>query len=295
MSNVKIQASAIFACILWASAFMGGKYALAFIPPLHLAGLRLMIASCLLLLFLRINPFKGLSGYYGWVALLSLFQTVIVFCTFNLGLNLVPGSFGAIIIGASPAVSALVAVLILKDEHMTLRKGFGLFLGLLGVVVLTLSREPWTEAGLHEFMGVGLLMICNFSSAFGYVIIKKRLQGLPPLSVNFVQTFFGGLVVFVLAFVFEPMGKVVYTVPLVLSVLFLASITAIAVSLWMVILMQPQVRISTISMWKFLIPSLGAVLSWIFIPDDKPSLLMVFVILAIVFAVVFTVSNPEKQ
>ena len=295
LSNTSVQGSAICACVLWASAFMGGKYALQYIPPLHLAGIRLMVASLLILLIVHDNPFKGLRGYYPWIALLSLLQTVFVFIAFNLGLNLVPGSLGAIVIGSAPAVSALIAILALKNEHMTSRKAFGLILAFSGIVLLMLSREPWTGAGKQEVLGVGLLMICNISSAFGNVVLKKRLQELPPLSLNFVQMFFGGLIVLSLAFLFEPMQNVTVTMPLVGSVIFLACITAVAVSLWMVVLMQPQVKISTIAMWKFLIPSLGSVLSWMIIPDDDPSMVMVVVIMAIVMAVVFTVSSPEKD
>jgi drug/metabolite transporter (DMT)-like permease len=295
MSNALVQVSAICACVLWASAFMGGKYALQYIPPLHLAGIRLMLASLLLLAFIHTNPFKGLGGRYPWIALLSLLQTVFVFSAFNLGLNLVPGSFGAIIIGSSPAVSALIAVMVMKNEHMTMRKTLGLIFGFSGIVLLTLSREPWTSAGKQQVLGACLLMSCNVSSAFGNVVIKKKLQGLPPLSLNLVQTFFGGVVVLALAFLLEPMDTVAITLPLVGSVVFLACITAIAVSLWMVVLMQPQVRISTITMWKFLIPSLGSVLSWLVIPGDNPSVIMVVVIIAIVLAVIFTVSSPEKE
>lgn len=293
--NRIVHAAAVFACILWASAFLGGKYALLYLPPLHLAGYRLIIASGILLLVIRKNPFKALKGRMGLVWVLSILQTVIVFSAFTLGLDLVPGSFGAIIIGSSPAVTALVAVLLLQDERMTPRKVIGLVIGMTGIVILTLSRQPWTAAGKQALAGVALLMFCNVSSACGSVLVKKHFKGISPLTVNTAQTILGAGIVMLLALLFEPMEPVAITPKLAGSVIYLAIVTSVAVSLWMTIISQPQIKISTITIWKFLIPSLGAVLSWLFTDGDEPSLLMILVIIAIVIAIIFTVTGAESE
>jgi drug/metabolite transporter (DMT)-like permease len=294
MNSRYIHLSAITACVLWASAFFGGKFALIYIPPLHLAGFRLLLAGGILMLILRRNPLAEVKGVVPWVLLLSVFQTILVFIAFNLGLNRVPGSFGAIIIGSSPAVASLIATIFIRDEHITIRKSIGLAIGLTGIVVLTLSRQPWTQAGKSELIGAALLMLCNISSAIGNIIMKKRLHQFPALSINTIQFIFGGVVILLLAAAVEPAVSITLSVELVGSVMYLAIVSAVAVSLWLTLIKQPQVKISTISMWKFLIPSLGPVLSWIFIPDDKPSLIMLVGIAAIVLAILFTVSGYEK-
>ncbi|HCS35228.1 MAG TPA: hypothetical protein DIW48_00715, partial [Sphaerochaeta sp.] len=289
-----IHLSAMTASVLWASAFLGGKYALSYLYPLRLAGIRLLLATLIVLIYMRRNPFEGLRGHYKSIIRLSIFQTIIVFSAFNLGLNLVPGSFGAVIIGSSPAVSSFVAVLMLPEERLNFRKLSGLAIGLAGIALLTVVDEPWKGPGSLHILGALLLMSCNFSTAYGSIIIKKHLSHVPSLSVNFVQSLFGGIVVLLLSYIFEPIHQAPFSFPLAGSVLFLAFITATAVSLWLRIVADANARISVISLWKFLIPSLGAVLSWLFMPDDKPSLATLFGIFAIVLSIGLTVAAPAS-
>ncbi|MCF7942480.1 MAG: DMT family transporter [Spirochaetia bacterium] len=293
LSEKMIIIGAVAACTLWASAFLGGKYALGHITPLHLGGIRLIIAGALLMLLLRRNPFTGMRGRLRWVFLLSFLQTIFVFSAFNLGLNRVPGSFGAIIIGCSPAVSSVIAVIFIPEEHLTLRKVIGLLIGILGITILGLSRAPWTVGGKRELLGAALLMGCNISTALGNVVLKKRLSDLPSLQLNTLQILIGAVAVMSLARIFEPAQMIVVTPALVFSMVYLAFVTAAAVTIWMVIIRQPQVKVSSVAMWKFLIPTLGPILSWIFIPGDSPSLIMIAGMTAVAAAILFTVSDPK--
>ncbi len=295
LSNRIVYAGAIIACVLWASAFIGGKYALSYLPPLHLAGYRLLTASMMLLLVLRKNPFAPLKGHMRWVVVLSFFNTIFLFSAFNLGLSRVPGSLGSIIIGASPAISSVVAVIFIKDEHLTLRKIIGLCIGLIGIIVLALSRNPWSSTGRSELIGVLLLLSCNFSTAFGAVVIKKKLSKVPSLSLSTAQTLIGGVIVMLLAVLFESNEAVEISIPVLMSIVYLAFVSAAAVTIWLTIIKQPHVKISNIALWKFLIPSLGSVLSWLFIPGESPSIIMVTGMIAIVIAILFTVSDAKDE
>ena len=53
-----------------------------------------------------------------------------------------------------------------------------------------------------------------------------------------------------------------------LALFWLSLIAAIGFSLWFVVLKTPGVKVSEINVWKFIIPVLGAVLSWIILPDE---------------------------
>ncbi|MFH2026502.1 MAG: hypothetical protein ABIK30_11950, partial [bacterium] len=48
---------------------------------------------------------------------------------------------------------------------------------------------------------------------------------------------------------------------------------------------KPGVKVSSLNLWKFIIPVLGAVIAWIVLPDEKPEISaiigMVFVALSI--------------
>jgi len=50
---------------------------------------------------------------------------------------------------------------------------------------------------------------------------------------------------------------------------------ASAFSLWFKLLQRPGVKVSELNLWKFVIPVLGAILSWLLIPDEHPEWLTV--------------------
>ena len=50
----------------------------------------------------------------------------------------------------------------------------------------------------------------------------------------------------------------------------LAALSAIAFSLWFVVLKQPGATVSQLNLWKFLIPVCGALFSWLLLPGERP-------------------------
>ncbi len=289
--TLQVNLLAIFASFLWASAFLAGKITLEYLPPLHLASFRLLIAGVMLLIFTRKNPFSGLKGNIGPFLLLTFFQTIILFSAFNIGLNLVNGSFGAIIIGASPAVSSTIAMIAFKDEKVSFKKVAGLSIGVISIIVLTISKDGNIDQGTHNILGGGLLFFCNIASGLGNVIMKKKFSSFDPVRITNAQLFLGSPVVYILALIFEP--HITINIPFkgIISLLYLSFITATAVSIWMGLVARKDVKISSITMWKFLIPSVGAFLNWMFNPLDNPTFLSICAIIGIVVAILISVSD----
>ena len=115
---------AIIACLLWSTAVVGIKYGLEYMSPLNLAGIRFMLAGVILL------PFCGGLGKLGNVFVLhrktliaaSLLNTVGLYALFFWGIQFVRGAQTAIMIGASPLISATVAHFVMKNDRLTRRK-----------------------------------------------------------------------------------------------------------------------------------------------------------------------------
>lgn len=59
-----------------------------------------------------------------------------------------------------------------------------------------------------------------------------------------------------------------------------------AFSLWFVLLKRPGVKVSELNLWKFIIPVCGAALSWIFLPEESPQLILVLGMICIALAIV---------
>ena len=97
---MKTKILAIFACLLWGSAFAGAKIGFEYTTPLHLSGMRFMLAGLLLIPFLIYQKIDWISNLKEWryMLLFGFLQTFIQYGFFFMGLNKVPAAISAIII-----------------------------------------------------------------------------------------------------------------------------------------------------------------------------------------------------
>lgn len=296
MSRKKILVYAISANLLWSTAFLFGKICLEFFPPIMLAGLRCLIAALMIFVFIRRNPFKAIKGNLKYVILLALVNPFIGFTIYNIGLNFLPGSYVAMLKGSSPAFIVIVATLFIKEEHLTTKRIISLCLGVLGVVILSLSKTKETTAINNTFIiGIVLLVFSNFANAFGTVIIKKRVNIKQILDVNVVINLIGGVLILLLSFAVGDKIKIGELNPKLISALiYLSFITAGGSCLWNTIITHENVSLNEISVWNFLIPAMGAVLSWIFIKGDEPNMISVICLFLVVCSILISVLNFSK-
>ncbi|HRX12352.1 MAG TPA: hypothetical protein P5210_11915, partial [Draconibacterium sp.] len=63
-------------------------------------------------------------------------------------------------------------------------------------------------------------------------------------------------------------------------------LSAAAFAIWYTLLQRPGVKVSILNMWKFIIPALGAALSWILIKSEKPDWISVAGMLVITLSLV---------
>lgn len=270
--SMRYSLMAVLACLLWSSAFVAGKHALEYQKPLNLAGTRFLLAGLLQIPLCGslLAPFRLLKTDFKTVLWVSLFHTVYLYASFFIGLSWVRGAEGAIMIGVGPLTSALVAHLLMKDDKMQKRTLISILIGMSGVVLISLASNPWNPGGLKEFCGLMLLLSGAFVSAIGNVVVAKRKGGLNPIALNSMQMLLGGAILLLLALPVE--GPPLFQLPLVYygNLLWLASISAIAFAIWFFLL--GKIKVSRLNLWKFLIPLCGATLSWIFLPDESPTL-----------------------
>jgi len=263
---------AILACLLWSTAFVVAKKALAFQRPLHLAGMRFLLAGLLQLAFCGgpSAPFRLIRDEFGTVLLVSLFHTVYLYGTFFLALEWVPAAEAAIMIGAGPLVSAFVAHLMMAEDRLERRTVLSALFGLAGVTALTLASKPWSPRGdVRELLGLLLLLSGSFVSALGNVIVAKRKGALHPVALNSAQMLLGGPLLLLIALPFEGLPRLLLPASFYSLLLWLALISAVGFAIWFHLL--ARVRVSRLNLWKFLIPLNGALLSWLLMPGESPT------------------------
>jgi drug/metabolite transporter (DMT)-like permease len=262
---------AIAACVVWSTAFVAIKIGLRYMPPLHLAGLRFMLSGLLILPFCgnyRQN-FRVIWQHRGYVLKVSFFTTFLLYSLFHYGISLVPASVTALVIGSGPLFIALFAWYY-KNEPMTRRKSFAIATGFTGIGIIAIGRFGGFLSTEVSWLGLGVLILANLSGSFGNIVISNNKVPVHPVFLNSIQLFTGGVGIFIVSLLIEPYNFEPLPVKFYAALLWLSLIAAIGFSLWFVVLNTPGIKVSEINIWKFIIPVLGAVLSWIILPDESP-------------------------
>ena len=291
--NLKDQLLAIFACLLWSSAFVLVKFGLEDMPPFLLGGTRFILAGLMLAPFIRPGrkAFKELAASLALVAKTSFFQTVLLYGLFFVSMQYVRGAQASIIIGSSPIVSAVVAHVMQKNDKLSVSKTLSILLGVAGIVIIMISSKPWGPTGGIEFFGMTLLLLGSVSSAVGNVLVSESDKAIPPVLLNGSQMFLGGLVLFVVGLAVEPFPAEPPPSDFCWALAGLAFISAAGFSIWFHLL--GHVKVSTLNTWKFLIPVGGSILSWCFIPSEKPDFSAVAGIILVCSAIALCQSSPQ--
>jgi drug/metabolite transporter (DMT)-like permease len=111
----------------------------------------------------------------------SFFGVVINQVLFLTGLNLTSPINSSIIISTNPIFAFILAALILS-ERITILKGFGLAIGLSGVLLLILQNGT-PDLGSSTFLGDIFTLVNTISWAFYTVIIKRMVEKYHPVTV----------------------------------------------------------------------------------------------------------------
>ncbi len=293
MSPVLVRTClAVFACLLWSTAFAAVKLGLAdFHKPLTLAGIRFMISGLMLFPFwgsYREN-FKSVFKDRKTLLLTGFFNTFLLYALFFEGMTLVTGAIGAIVTGASPLVVSIVSHCMQKNDRMTPAKTLPILIGIAGIVIISLRKDTGDGSMLSQFAGIMLLLAASVSSAVGNVIVHKSSSKalLGPLQLNSCQLFLGGLGLFVVALIVEGVPDLTgRSYRFYFALVWLATLSAVAFSIWFMLLRRPGTKVSDLNQWKFLVPLSGACLSWFIVPGESPSLPTISGMVLIVVALI---------
>lgn len=294
----KIYLLALIPVFLWSTAFVGVKSGLAYATPMAFAGIRFMLAGILLAIFLH-DP-KGLVihtiKHWRLVLKTSVLQTSLFYALYYHGLDQIPASIAAIIVGSIPLFSAVSAHLFLHNEQLNGRKVVSLLAAIAGIVLISVSRNPETNPGKFQVLGIVLMLIAAVSESLLQVVLKKNTVPYDPMKLNSAQIFIGGTTLFIISIPVE--GLMDFNLPgsFYISLLWLSLVSAIGFSIWYSLIQRPEVRVADLNMLKFLNPMLGAMLSWVLMANDSPDIYSVIGMIIISAAVLLFYAKwrPKK-
>lgn len=168
-------------CFLWGSAFPAVKtgYRLFSIDAgdtasiILFAGVRFFLAGVLTLLIFSVaekRPLLPRKSAVKKIGILSLFQTVIQYIFFYLGLAFTSGERASVINASSVFFALLLSSLVFKMEKLSGRKIIGCVVGFAGVVLVSLDALKGTGSGIK---GEAFILLSSISYAMSSVLMKR--------------------------------------------------------------------------------------------------------------------------
>lgn len=276
--NAAVYILAIICCMLWGSAFPCIKigYKLLGITSngtasqILFAGLRFALAGILTVLIFSLMKRRFLiPGKKSWadIGKLGLVQTVIQYLFFYIGLANASAAKSSIIGGASPFIAIVLSCFMFRQEKLTKSKLLGSLLGFAGIIVINFDFANFKTS--MTLTGEGFILISTIASAMSSSMIKNYSKRENPVVLSGYQFFLGGAVMSAVGFIMG--GRLNFVdINSVLILVYLALVSAIAYSLWSILLKYNSV--SKVTIFGFMTPIFGVILSAMLLNESKQAL-----------------------
>ncbi len=292
-----VALTAMFCCALWGSATPFIKIGYELILPertipstILFAGIRFFIAGIVTVLIYSIARRKWLvpkKGNWDAVMKVACFQTMIQYFLFYIGVANTVGVKATVISGSNTFFSILCATLIFRQEKLTAKKIFACLVGFAGIVLIHLNGLSLNL----NLLGDGFVLLSNFAYGISGALMKRYSDREDPVIISGYQFVIGGFIMITVGLLFG--GIIAVTTWKAVGVLlYLALLSAIAYSLWGVLLKYNPV--SKVSIYSFMTPVFGAFLSNLML-DEKNAVSPFNLIIALVLICVGIMALNYKK
>ena len=272
-NKINIVIIATICTFLWGSAFPCVKlgYELFNISSLDtyskfiFAGYRFFLAGVIVLiikLLRKENIFDINKKDLKEISILGIVQTTLQYIFFYLGLTYTTGVRGSIINGTGTFFSILLAHFIYKNDKLNFNKIVGCIIGFLGVIIANIGA---LNGGSFTIKGEGFIVIASLILSISSIYTKKISQNKDAYTVTGYQLLIGGLILSILGHLLG--GSLTnFNFKSISLLIYMAFLSAIAFALWAQLLKYNKV--SVISVFNFLIPVFGTILSGIILKEN---------------------------
>ena len=169
--KILIYMTAVLATLFWSFSFVWFKQAFLVYKPITVVFLRLVAATILLNIYIKISGKKQIIDRkdFKLFLLLAFFEPFCYFLGESFGLTFVSATVAAIIIATIPLFTPFFTYFLLR-EKLTVYGFLGLLISFFGVLLIVTKDY----SGVTTIKGVILMFIAVFS-AIGYGILVKKL------------------------------------------------------------------------------------------------------------------------
>lgn len=282
---------ALLSSVLWGSAFPTLKISYQELnlvsddiwSKVLFAGFRFFGSSILLFIFLFFKKEKITLKFnliYKLI-ILGLLQTTLQYFFFYNGLANTSGMKAAILQSSSTFFVVLLAHFIYKNDKINNRKIIGLVTGFLGIILANWGSGFNLNISLE---GEGFLLIAGFVASFGTILAKHLTVNLNPFLITAIQMFFGSIILISIGSLKVGLFSLEFNTLSLILLLYSSFLSAVAFSLWYSLLKYNKA--GEVTIYRFMIPVFGSILSSVFIPGEKLNIQIFFALVMVAIGII---------
>ena len=258
--DLKATAILLFLCFLWGGNMVAIKFSIRGVEPIFAAGLRSLIASGLMLLWMgyQKEPLFPRS-FKKFHALVVGFLFGVEFCFIYLAMRYTLAGRAYVFLYTAPFWVALGAHFLLTGDRLTWRRLGGLSLAFMGLVIV--FSEGIFHYSADVLFGDFLMILAALGWAATTVYIKRYFtQDCTPFQTLLYQLLFSIPVLFLLSFVLEKDPIRFIDLTIILS-LFYQTVIVAFLSYWAWFYLIHIYPVTALSAFSFFTPIFGVFLS----------------------------------
>ena len=186
--------------IIWGSNFIFMKWATEYITPMQVVLARVVLGFLPVFIYALASRQLKLSHlrFSGHFVVMACLAAVIYYYGFARGTSLLPSGIAGAVSGAIPLFAILSAAILLPEERFDRSRIIGIFVGLLGVVLI--ARPFETDPGSASIEGVTYMVIGSLSIGVSFVYARRFVTplNLPTAALTTYQLGFASLILLVI-------------------------------------------------------------------------------------------------
>ena len=254
--------------LIWGSTWLFIKLGLQDLPPFTFAGVRFVIAACVLIVVIAVRRVPLPRARRDWVliALTGVLAFAVNYGLLFWGEHRTSSGLAAILQTIIPAFGLVIAHYYLPDERITPAKVCGIALGIAGVALI-FSDQAQVEDGKSALAGSAAIVVGAFCVAYSNVLVKARARHIEPAALAAGQMICGLVPLLLVGVAFEGNPFAFRWTPMaVVSLLYLALVGS-AVAFLMFYWLVRNMDVTKTMLIPLVTPPIAVFLGWLVLDE----------------------------
>jgi len=293
---------AVLCCLLWSTAIPVLKVTYAEMglssgdtyERIILAGMRFMLAAIILFVFyiLKEKKFPAIQPRLLLiVAGFGVLNTTVQYMCFYTGVINTVAVKAVLLDSLKPLLVVILAHFLKTDDRITTRKMIGLALGFAGIIAANITEfagEGFTFS--MSLKGEGMLFLASLAYSLAIIYGKKIMEKVHYLTLNIYQFFVGSAFLLIIGFMGTKAYNLNFTPLSLILLLYSGLLSAVVFIIWYRLI--SRYAASSITIFLFLIPVFGSIISSIVFADESITLNVLISLIFLVAGIMLV--NYEK-